>query len=109
MRWKKWMYRLIPLCFVSSVIADVVTNSADSIAWGNIFTDFAGAMVFVLIGLMAIIDCKGFLDWLGGAQRYYLWVRFIGCVSLLGGLFALAYATENALAALGIVPNPYSP
>jgi hypothetical protein len=109
MRWKKWIYWLIPLCIVSSFIADVVTDNTAPVAWGNILMNFAGAMAIVLTGLMAIIYYKNFLDWLGGAPRYYPWFRFMGCVCLLFGLFALTLTAMNILAALNIIPDPYSP
>jgi hypothetical protein len=109
MHWKKWIYWLIPFCIVSAVVVAAVTDRSigGRLAWGGIFSDFLGAVVFILTGLVMIADYENLLDRLytrlGWAMRHRLWCRFIGCIFLLSGLAVLASALEAALAALGII------
>lgn len=111
MHWKKCVYWLIPLSLISSFVAEIVTDVSHPLAWGNILGNFAASTFFILIGFVMVADYKNLLDWfdihIGWTVSPTWWFRVIGCICLLASLFLLAITMTNALAALGVIPDPY--
>jgi hypothetical protein len=115
-RWRKYVYLLIGLCWVASSIIQAVMKEqgiTDPLAWGWILSEFAAAIAIILGALSMILDHKHLLDWLRLHLRWNypssIGFCMLGFLFLCGGLLLLVTNVMDVLAVLGVIPNPYLP
>jgi hypothetical protein len=129
-RWRVTGYLLSVLGIVASAILTAVAKSQtpiDPLSWGMVLGRLGISMSMVFVGMDTILFAQSIVECLEEGNRSLpsllrgrgsdqpplgnpvCAMRLVGCVVLLMGLLLFVVGSRDALAALGVVPDPLLP